>query len=428
MREALPPYDQDAEEAVLGSILIDNEAYDKIDLEPSDFFSEQNQIVFTAMKKLKEASNQITVAHELMNTAKLDEIGGSAYLSHLVAGCPTSLHIVYYASIVSKCSFNRRMISVAGQIEAIGYRNGEPEDGYAQVHNLIKNLAAPMKDDSILTPDDVAGDAWAYYENEDDISYIPTGIPSFDRKKGGYIKGEYVLICARTTVGKTTLALQEASFTAETIPTAFFSLEMNKQQVMNKNVSRVTGISEDVISLKKYRDHQADSKEQRQEKKDQRESIRAAVAQLAKLKLYIIEGNQTTDSIRRKINKMIDTVGCGIVFIDYLHLIRDRLAKDEHLRIGYISKEIASMAKEYKIPFVVLHQLNRDIEYRKGDNKQPQLSDLREGGEEDADLIIMPVRDPTNEHNVLCYIPKDRLRGRPGLIELNWHKNEWKYS
>ena len=372
------------------------------------------------MRKLGEKTNQITVANELVNAGKLDEIGGASYLSHLISIVPTSLHCAYYAEIVIKSSYSRRLISAAGQIESIGYKNQKPDESFARAFNIIKGLAPQTKDHSILMPEDVAGDAWAYYEDQRDMSYIITGIPNFDKVMGGYLKGEYALICARTRIGKTTMALQQACAMAVKDTTLFFSLDMDKQQLTNKNVSRITGIAESVISLKRYQEFKKDTADEKERKEAMRQAMRDAVVQLSKLKLYIIEGKQTTETIRWHIDKMLATHGCGAAFIDYLHLIRDRQSKDEHLRVNLISKDLHDIAKDYNIPLIVIHQMSRDIEKR--DNKEPKLTDAREGGEEDADLVLMPMRDPENEFILRCYIAKDRLRGLHKMIELNWHK------
>ncbi len=415
MKEQLPPFDLDAEEAVLGSCLIDTEAIDEIPfLEPADFFSEQNQHVFQAMKEMHDVTDQITVASKLKNMGKLDEAGGAAYLSHLVAIVPTSLHVVHYAELVAQSSYNRRLICAAGQIEAIGNKNLKPAEASELVTNTLKSVNGIIDDNSIWTPDNLAGDAYKYYDDTKSMRYIPTGIKNIDAdfRLTGYLPGEYVLWCARTGIGKTTLLLQQACHAAATIPALVFSLEMSKQQVMDKNVSRETGLDQQLIALKKYNEKQ-------------KESVLSAVEKLSELKLYIAEGNRTTESIRRIVARGIDAYGVGIVFIDYLNRIKGGHNRDEHIRISLISKELADMAKEYMIPFVVAHQLNRGIELRPEDKRIPTLADLREGGEEDADLIIAPIRvKGTDQVDMYCL--KDRLRGKAGVKwETTWSRGKY---
>jgi replicative DNA helicase len=413
MREALPPYDLDAEEAVLGSCLIDSDCFQVLDIGAEDFFSEQNQYVFGAIRNIGDGIDQITVAQELARMNRLDEAGGAAYLSHLVSIVPTSLHAKHYEGIVKKCAFNRRLCSAAGHIESIGYKNGDPSEATEKIHKILRGLELPFQDNTVWTPSDLANSAFNFYSDQKVAPFIQTGIKSFDKKKGGYLQGEYVLIVGRTTLGKTTIALQQACHIAETMPDLFISLEMSKAQVSNKNIARYTGIDEETISLKRY---------------DllQRENILAAIGEISKLQLFIAEGNRTMDSIRRLVDKQMNSVGCGAVFVDYMGRIKDRSNDKEHLRIGHISKEFGNMAKEYKIPFIVLHQFSRDIDNRL--DHTPRLSDCREGGEEDADLVVAPFRVVNEPNQVRFYILKDRLRGKVGYFPVNYDSATGKYS
>lgn len=401
----MPIYDADAEQAVLGSCLIDDEVIDILNINPADFFAEQNQYVFTAMKTLTEkrkALDQITVAEELVRMGKLVEAGGVAYLSELVQIVPTSLHAEYYSEIVKRFAFNRRVISAAGQIEAIGYQNNEPAETVETIHGITKKLALMVEDNTLQNPNSIANDLFGYYSDTTVSKIIPCGIGNIDARIGGYLPGEYVLWAARTTVGKTTLLTQQAASTAETIPTLFISLEQSKQQINDKNVARITGLDQQLIALKKYNELQ-------------KNQILKAVEEISKLKLYIAEGNRTTDSIHQLVARGIDAYGIGIVFIDYLTRIKGGHGKDEHIRVSLISKDLADMAKEFMIPFVVAHQLNRGIDLRPEEKRIPTLADLREGGEEDADLILSPVRVKESTQ-VDIYCLKDRLRNLAGKV------------
>ena len=423
MKEQLPPMDIDSEEAVLGSVLIDPESIGLIDLVPADFFSEQNQIVFEAMYRLGDASNQITVAHEINNMGKLDEIGGVAYLSHLVANCPTSIHIVHYANIVKKCSFNRRLISTGGNFEFLGYQNKDEKESIDIVNGMIKSLITSVSDNSVLTPSRVANDAVNYLTNAEEQKVIATGIRGFDETKGGYLMGEYIMLAGRTGKGKTTLALQQACNIAKTKQVLFFSMEMFQQQVTNKNIARITGLSEKAISLKGvYTEYLADGRFIRHNGFTDPEwkKIMGAIDDLSRLNLYIAEGNRSLSSIRMLVEKQINSTGCDIVFVDYLGLISERQGKDGHDRYNFLSEELSRMPKEYRIPFVVLHQLNREVEYRGGDSRSPKITDLREGGEESVDLLLVLSQSIDNPNKAELYDLKDRLRGEPCIITIDW--------
>ncbi len=146
------PVSNDAEEAVLGSILIDQDAINVVDLQPSDFFSEQNQLVFDAIQQIGIGINQVTVAQRLVDTGKLNDAGGVAYLSHLVSITPTSLHAEYYAGVVRKCAVNRRLISLAEQVKAVGYSNDEPDIAFDRVQSLVNNQISQIHGDALITP------------------------------------------------------------------------------------------------------------------------------------------------------------------------------------------------------------------------------------------------------------------------------------
>jgi replicative DNA helicase len=428
MKEALPPYDDDAETSVLGSLLIDGEAIGTVDIEVSDFFSEQNQHVFAAMLATKGQVDQITVAHELQRMGKLDDAGGAAYLFHLTANTPTSLHLNYYADIVKKCSFNRRLISAAGQIETLGYRNLLVPDAVDELTKVSKRLISSTQDESVLTPDKVAVNAFEFYTNANKQQSISTGLQPFDEVKSGYLVGEYVMLAGRTGKGKTTLALQQACHIAETKQVLFFSMEMFQQQVTNKNIARITGLPEMAIALKGVYTEKTDSGQFIRHNgftDPQWKSILAAIDRLSKLNLFIAEGNRSLDSIRRLVEKQLNSTGCDMVFIDYLGLIRERQGKDGHDRYNFLSEELSRMPKEYRIPWVVLHQMNRESEYRTGDNRDPKITDLREGGEESVDLLMMLARSE-NPNLSEIHVLKDRLRGDPCIVPVNW--NNGRYS
>jgi replicative DNA helicase len=423
LEEQTLPMAIESEESVLGSILVDPESIDAIDLRPSDFFAEEHQLIFQSMIKLRDASNQITVAQDLADRGKLQDIGGVAYLSHLVSITPTSLHIAYYAEAVKRCSFNRKLISSARQIESIGHQNKIEIEAIDDLNQIVKQLATSVSDNSVLSPDKISMDAFNYLTNKEAQKALRTGIQPFDDTKGGYLMGEYVMLAGRTGKGKTTLALQQACNIAEANQVLFFSMEMFQQQITNKNIARITGIPEKAISLKgcytelaengKYVKHYGFTD-------SEWKSILSAIDKLSKLNLYVAEGNRSLDSIRMLVEKQLNTTGCDIVFIDYLGLIREKQGRDGHDRYNFLSEELSRMPKEYRIPFVVLHQLNREVEYRSGEAHAPKITDVREGGEESVDLLLVLSRCVDDEDKTELYDLKDRLRGEPCIITIGW--------
>jgi replicative DNA helicase len=421
------PFDEDAETALLGALLLDGDIIGSVDLQVSDFFGAENQVIFGAMCNLKEGINEITVAHELNRIGKLNEIGGASVLVGLVARCPTSIGFEHYASIIKKCSFNRRVISAGGQLESLGMKNDDALNTVDGLNKIVKGLVTSVQDDSVLTPDNISRDALEFLTSSEKHKAVQTGIVPFDEVKSGYFVGEYVMLAGRTGKGKTTLALQQACHIAETKQVLFFSMEMFQQQVTNKNIARITGLPEMAIALKGVYTEKTDSGQFIRHNgftDPQWKSILAAIDKLSKLNLFIAEGNRSLDSIRRLVEKQLNSTGCDMVFIDYLGLIRERQGKDGHDRYNFLSEELSRMPKEYRIPWVVLHQMNRESEYRTGDNRDPKITDLREGGEESVDLLMMLARSE-NPNLSEIHVLKDRLRGDPCIVPVNWNNGRF---
>jgi replicative DNA helicase len=334
-----------------------------------------------------------------------------SYLSALISMVPTSIHAVHYADIVKNCAMNRRLLSVAGQVESIGYQNMPHKEAIDRVQKLVRLVSLQAKDDDVLNPVDMVNDAIDRYSLARTAKkYLKTGIASVDFRIGGLLPAEYVVIAARTSVGKTTFALQIARHIAIEKYALFISLEMSKEQITNKNVAALTGIPEGIISRGAYSE-------------DQLGQINKSLGEISDLHLYVAEGNRTTTDIRRLIENQMNQTGLDIVFIDYLQKVRDKSAEDQYNRVGNISFEIALMTKDYNIPIVALAQLNRDAEYRT--DHRPKLSDLRDSGriEEDADMVGFLYRESYYKKDADCDVTqgefhkyKDRLRGETGII------------
>jgi len=409
------PHNLDAEVAVLGSILIDPDALGVVNLVPADFFSDQNQTVFQAILALKSGVDQLTVAHELQRQGKLDEVG-AGYLSHLVSLVPTSIHAKYYAGIVKQCAFNRRLISASEQLRVLGYKNEEPGMVLQKAGQMISEIGKSIEDTKLWAPGDMATKAMDRYMEMRRVSPgLASGIPEFDDLTGGFLKGEYIILAGRGGIGKTTLALQLARNMAKKLNVLFASMEMRAESVTDKNVAAIAGRMTRTISRGNYSD-------------DTLAGINTALGKLADLNLYIVEGNQTTQSLRSRIEQQIGAYGCDVVFVDYLQRFADRYGSSANERIGHISNELANIAKDFNLPLIVLCQLNRDTDKR--EDKRPHLSDLRDSGaiEQDADMVLFVYRDSYYKRNevnnqVELIIAKDRLRGCTGYIPLSFERD-----
>ena len=425
MNEMLPPHDLEAEEALLGSILVDGEQIGRIHLERTDFFGDGHQAIYEAMASLHERGegiDQITVAHELHCQGKLENIGGAGYLSYLISITPTSLHAPYYAKIIRGCAFNRSLIAAAGQIAQIAYENKDPQESLSNSQSVLSSIGKYIPTSQIWTPNDLAIEASDRYTRLRNTPVgIATGLINFDRHTGGLFSGDYTILASRPGVGKTTLALQIAKYIAQNRNVLFVSLEMLPEAVLDKLVACLVGRPARLIRRGGYTDELLDE-------------ITLSLGKLAESNLYLCRGPATTMSLRQLMERMKFSYGLDVAFVDYLQLLRDRYGPNTNERVTFISGELANMAKEFNIPLVVLSQLSRAPEGRA--DKRPLLSDLRESGaiEQDADLILFLYRESYYERGVDPHgaeaellIDKDRMRGITGKFVLYWDAHEERY-
>ncbi len=396
MKEALPPYDLDAEEAVLGSLLIDSEAINEIVtiIGAEDFFSEQNQHVFGACHNLfnrDEAINQITVAQELVRLGKLDEAGGAAYLSHLVAMVPTSLHVRHYAEIVFRLSTMRRLISAAGQIEAIGYKaDPDPDLALTRAEDIIFKLRTRQGKGEFVSIQDALN---RYFEETSQITYtgdmqsIRTGFTAIDSALGGLQRSELVILAARTSIGKTSLALNIARNAAvqQKACVAIFSLEMSRREILQRLLSSEANIKTDHFKMGRLSDL------------EERLLHRDIIPRLADTSIYIDDTpNMRISEIRSKAKRLHLKHKVDLIVLDYIQLVRGDSRNDNRVQeITEITQSLKGLARELDAPVLALSQLSRNIEHRQEGKRQkqmvkPQLSDLRDSGsiEQDADVVM----------------------------------------
>lgn len=423
--EKIVPYNAEAEQSVLGSILVDGHQITRIDLQSQDFFHDSHQAIYQAMLNLyrcSEGIDQITVAHELHRQGKLENIGGAAYLSHLISITPTSLHAPYYAKVIKECSLNRSLITAAGQIAQIGYQSGDPQQNLSDSQAILTNISKSIPTTRIWTPKDIADEADARYAKlRNTIPGIATGLTEFDQLTGGLANGDYVILASRPGVGKSTLALQVAQHIAHTHNVLFASLEMQPEAIMDKLVASIIEKPARLIRCGDYSDSLLDE-------------ITWSLGKLAQTNLYLCRGPATTASLGQLMERMKLSYGLDIAFVDYLQLLRDRYGSNANERIGFISGELTNISKELNIPLVVLSQLSRAPEARA--DKRPLLSDLRESGsiEQDADLVLFLTRESYYKKKIEKHgaptdflIAKDRMRGVSGQLTLYWDAHREKY-
>jgi replicative DNA helicase len=396
--EKLPPHDVEAEEAVLGSLLIDPEAMLKIaaGLRAEDFFSETNRVIYDACLSLyqrNEAINQITVAHELMRLDKLEQIGGAAFLSHLISNVPTSLHIEYYGQIVSNTATMRRLITAAKQIEALGYEAGpDIEASLNDAEDVLFKVRARQGSRGLVPIRELLGH---YFEETGpataikagEIPHVLTGFAAVDDSLGGLQKTDLIILAAKTSLGKTSLALNIARNAAinQKACVALFSLEMSRDAIVQRLLASESGVDSKKVRLGHF---------------GERDEIKIMQASgiLSEAPIYVDDSPvlRVVD-IRSKARRLHFERGIDLVIIDYLQLIQGTGKNENRVQeLSAITRALKTLARELNAPVLALSQLSRAIEGRP--SHVPQLSDLRESGsiEQDADVVIFIHREDLN--------------------------------
>jgi replicative DNA helicase len=395
--EKLPPYNVEAEEAVIGSLLVDPDAIVKtaIFLKPEAFYREKNRWLYEACLALyerNEAINQITVAQELARQGKLEEIGGVAYLSHLVSVLPTSVHVEYYAQIVHRLSIMRRLIVAAGRIAAIGYdaepdldealnraedilfkvRRGESPRDFVHIRHILEQY---WEESGLATiPSETTGK----------LSHVNTGFPALDELLGGLQRSDMIVLAARPSLGKSSLALSIARNAAleQGAQVALFSLEMSKEQLVQRLLSSEAAVDSKRVRLRQY----TPAQERR---------VMDSTGRLSGASIYIDDSPAIrVVEMRSKARRLHYERGIDLIIVDYLQLIRgDSRAENKVQEITEISRSLKALARELNAPLIAVSQLSRAVELRTP--HIPQLSDLRESGsiEQDADVVMFIYRD-----------------------------------
>lgn len=392
--ERLPPHDVEAEEAVLGSLLIDGEAVFKVAtfLKPEDFFREKNRWAYEACLALHERNeplNQITVAHELAQRERLEELGGASYLSEIISMVPTSLHVEHYAQIVRRTSLLRRLIRAGGQIAALGYQGGDAEEALARAEELLYSLrhGETLRDfthirevlDTYLEESGLAGEAEVKR-----LARMPTGFVDLDQIVGGLQRSDLIVLAARPSLGKTSLALNIAQSAAvrQGAKVGIFSLEMAKEQLVQRLLASQARVDSQRLRM-----------DQTSEAEDRR--IMEAIGVLSEAPIYVDDSPVLgVMEMRSKARRLHNEVEIDLLIVDYLQLIQGNGPSQNRVQeMSEISRSLKGLARELDVPLLAISQLSRAVESRTP--HIPLLSDLRESGsiEQDADVVLFIYRD-----------------------------------
>ena len=423
----IPPQSLMAEEALLGGVMLENAALSQVSdyVREEDFYRPGNREIFKTiltLAKNQEPIDLVTVADHLKQRQKLDEVGGSGYLSTLVDNVHTAANLMAYARIVKNKSLLRGLIYTATDIVEKSY--GEVEDVDLLVDDAEKSIldVARNRNQSEITPiDEVVKKSFAAidaaYRSNSTITGVPTGFAGIDNLTCGFQSSDLIIIAGRPSMGKTSLALNIAHNTAANSDTvnrvAFFSLEMSKEQLVTRMLCSQSEINAQTIRRGLLKD-------------EDWPRLSEAAAVVSELPIYIDDTAAiTVMEMRAKARRLKNDKGLDMVVVDYLQLMRGD-GESREREISEISRSLKAMAKELDIPVVALSQLNRSVESRP--DKRPQLSDLRESGaiEQDADVIMFVYRDevyntdkPDNKGQAEILVRKQR-NGPTGVVNMRF--------
>ena len=430
----VPPHDIEAEQAVIGSMLTDKDAViAAIEKLKSDaFYREDNKLIYSAILNLynrAEPIDVITLKAELQINGDLEKVGGLEYLVELPEKVPTTANVEKYINIVDEKYVLRNLIKTANEIIELGYDQTEEVEGIMDsAEKKIFNIMQGRNQRDYTPIKEVLVDSFAMleklYNQKGAITGVPTGFIDLDRKTTGLHGSELIILAARPAMGKTAFALNIATNVAlkANVPVAVFSLEMSKEQLVNRILS-----SESMVDSNKIRTGKLDDSDWAK--------IAETLGPLSEANMYIDDtAGISVMEIRAKCRKLKLEKGLGLVVIDYLQLVQGsgKRNSSRDQEISEISRSLKILAKELDVPVIALSQLSRSAEKR--DDKRPMLSDLRESGaiEQDADIVMFLYRDgyydeASEDGNIAEVILAKHRGGSTGTEKLLWMGNYTKF-
>ena len=415
----IPPQSIEAEQALLGSVCLRPEAIHEVTdiIRDEDFYSDKHRVIWRAMTELMakgEPIDILSLSSKLKDRGELDRVGGASYLSELVQLVPSASNVRHYASIVQKKSMMRRMIEAGEHISHISFEEqGELEEIIDNAEKSLFDVTNSVGTHKFVELKDTLGEAWERLErlhgSADELRGVPTGFKSLDNKLSGFKKSDLIILAARPSMGKTSLALDIARKAAveHNIPVAIFSLEMSSQQLVDRMLAAEARV--DAWKLRTGKNLSIDHDFTR---------IRDAMGKLAKAPIYIDDqpGNNIL-KMRAIARRLKAEKGIGLIIVDYLQLMTPvQNVKNDNLvqQITEISRSLKNLARDLDVPVIALSQLNRAVESRGG---KPRLSDLRDSGsiEQDADVVMFIHREKDESG--------ESARARETTILIEKHRN-----
>ncbi|HHD92665.1 MAG TPA: replicative DNA helicase [Candidatus Portnoybacteria bacterium] len=430
----LPPQNIDAEKAVLGSLMINKEAISQVAdlLKPEDFYRPSHGIIYQAIVSLygkSEPIDLVSLSNYLQEKGRLDEIGGVSYLTNLTQATPTAAHIVHYAKIVRRKKVLRDLITAASEITELTYQNNANiEKLLDQVEQRIFAISQRSINYEFVSVKSALEEAFEridrLQQNKDHIRGVPTGFDQLDNLLSGLQRSDLVVLAARPSIGKSSLALDIARYVGvrEKIPVAVFSLEMSKQDLVDRLIA-----SEANINLWKLRTGRliADGPN------NDFERIQEALSSLAESTIFIDDNPSPTVLQMKTMSRRLKAkYPLGLIIIDYLQLIQPLSSTDNRVQqVSEISRALKGLAREINVPVLALSQLSRAIESRP--DQYPRLADLRESGsiEQDSDVVMFIYREDkvkknSTRPNIADLIVAKHRNGPLGKIELYFDETQ----
>ncbi len=431
-----PPQNLDAEASLLGSVLIDTDAIVKIadSIRPTDFFDKRHELIYQAMVNLyeqHEAIDVLTLANRLKSNGELDSVGGAAYLTELTNFVPTAAHVEQYADIVAQKSLRRRLIKASQQMVSLGF------DESKSLHELIEeaesNLFSVSEQhikQSVVSIETILAESFErlddLHKDKKKIRGISSGFKDVDNLLAGFQRSDLFILAARPSMGKTAMMLNFAHNVAvqSKEPVLFFSLEMSKEQLVDRLLSIESGV--DAWALRTGNLTDTDF-----------EKIGEAMGTLSEAPIYIDDTpGITVSDLRTKARREAHRHPLGLIVVDYLQLMSGgaRFGSEGNRvqEISEISRGLKGVARELNVPLIAASQLNRSVENRSP--QIPQLADLRESGsiEQDADVVAFIYREEfynpeTERKKITDLLIKKHRNGPIGGVELYFDNEKQRF-
>jgi replicative DNA helicase len=394
--EKLPPQNIEAEQSVLGSLLIDRDAVIKVAtfLRPEDFYREAHGVIYGAILDLhdrRQPLDFVTLCDELERKGQLEEVGGASYIASLINVVPTAIHVEHYGRIVERTATLRRLIGAAGRIAGIAYESTDELDQVLdQAEQILFGISQRRLAQELVPISKLLGD---YYDRIDYLHHhrgevfgLSTGFPDLDKLLGGFQPSDLIIVAGRPSMGKTSLALSIVQNAAlkHRARVAIFSLEMSGEQLVQRLISSETGIDSQRLRAGLIDDREL-------------EMVAKAIGDLSEAAIFVDDSAVASPmEIRTKARRLYAELGLDLLVIDYLQLMTGGAGvrvENRVQEISYISRTLKGLARELNLPVVALSQLSRAVEARQ--DRRPILSDLRESGsiEQDSDVVVFIYRD-----------------------------------